>query len=142
MNENVEDVSSETLIGAEASSNAVCGQVESSTLTDEFEYLFMTKCSCQAPFDADDMKDDEKVRFYTRVIEAKTLQIVFEDVSPFVTCKSKSLSKFQEMVMSLIKNRLNVPYQDLSYRFGVSVSTVYRTYISWMAVMDTQLSPF
>ena len=32
LNENVEDVSSETLIGAEASSNAVCGQVESSTL--------------------------------------------------------------------------------------------------------------
>ena len=141
LNENVEDVSSETLIGAEANSNAVCGQVESSTQTDEFEYLFMTKCSCQAPFDADDMKDDEKVRFYTGVTEAKTLQVVFEHVSPFVTRKSKSLSKFQEMVMSLIKNRLNVPYQDLSYRFGVSVSTVYRTYITWMAVMDARLSP-
>lgn len=147
LNENVEDVAShfETLSVADVEANknetVKCDQAESSTQTDEFEYLFSSKCSCKAPFDADDMTDDEKVRFYTGLTEAKTLQLVFEHVSPFVTRKSKSLSKFQEMVMSLMKNRINVPYQDLSYRFGVSVSTVYRIYTTWMEVMDARLSP-
>ena len=112
---------------------------ESGTQTEEFDYLFH-KCSCKPPFDAEDMQNDEKVRFYTGLAEARTLQILFEHVSPYVLRKSQSLTKFQELVMLLIKVRLNVPFQDLAYRFGVSVSTVSRTFSTWIGVMDSRLT--
>ena len=86
------------------------------------------------------MQNDEKVRFYTGLAEARTLQILFEHVSPYVLRKSQSLTKFQELVMLLIKVRLNVPFQDLAYRFGVSVSTVSRTFSTWIGVMDSRLT--
>ena len=41
--------------------------------------------------------------------------------------------------MVLIKMRLNVPLQDLSYRFVVSVTTVSRIFSFWMVVMDVRL---
>ena len=40
----------------------------------------------------------------------------------------------------LIKLRLNVPFQDLAYHFGVSVLTFSRTFTSWIRVMDSRLS--
>ena len=41
--------------------------------------------------------------------------------------------------MVLIKLRLNVPLQDLAYRFMVSVTTVSRIFLFWMVVMDVSL---
>ena len=66
--------------------------------------------------------------------------VVFDHVSPYVTRKTQSLDRFQELVMVLMKLRLNVSYQDLAYRFMVSLSTVSRIFSSWMIVMDTRLS--
>ena len=43
--------------------------------------------------------------------------------------------------MVLMKLRLNVPLQDLAYRFMVSVPTVSRMFSSWMVVMDTRFFP-
>ena len=40
-----------------------------------------------------------------------------------------------------MKLRLNVPMQDLSYRFFISVSTVTRIFHNWINVMDKRLSP-
>ena len=71
------------------------------------------------------------------------LNTTFCFVSPFVSRKSKTLTLFQEFVMVLIKLhvRLNVPLQDLAFRFGVSLSTVSRTFTAWLTVMDVRLSP-
>ena len=41
--------------------------------------------------------------------------------------------------MVLIKLRLNVPFQDLAYRFLVSVATVSRIFWSWINAMDYRL---
>lgn len=35
-----------------------------------------------------------------------------------------------------------MPFEDLAYRFNVSVSTVSRTFQAWMIVMDCRLQPF
>ena len=43
--------------------------------------------------------------------------------------------------MVLMKLRLNVPLQDLAYRFDISLSTVSRIFSAWMTVMDIKLSP-
>ena len=41
-----------------------------------------------------------------------------------------------------MKLKLNMPFEDLAYRFNVSVSTVSRTFQAWMIVMDCRLQPF
>ena len=45
--------------------------------------------------------------------------VVFEHVIPRVTRRTQSLDRFQEFVMVLMKLRLNVPFQDLAYRFTI-----------------------
>ena len=67
--------------------------------------------------------------------------VVFVNVSPHVTRKTLSLDRFQEFVIVLMKLRLNMPQQDLAYRFQVSHSTVSRIFSSWLVVMDTRLFP-
>ena len=41
-----------------------------------------------------------------------------------------------------MKLKLNMPFEDLAYRFNVSFSTVSRTFQAWMIVMDCTLQPF
>ena len=65
--------------------------------------------------------------------------VVFDHVSPYVTRKTLSLDRFQEFVIVLMKLRLNMPLQDLAYRFMVSHSTVSWIFSSWLVVMDTRL---
>ena len=40
-----------------------------------------------------------------------------------------------------MKLKLNMPLEDLAYRFNVSVSTISRVFLAWMVAMDTRLSP-
>ena len=97
--------------------------VNAATQTSEFEYLF---CATKTqPFTEDYFKDsDDKTRFYTGLPDFDVLMTTFNFVSPHVTRRTKTLSPFQEFVMALIKLRLNVPNQDLAYRFEMSLSTV------------------
>ena len=36
--------------------------------------------------------------------------------------------------------KLNMPMQDLAYRFGISIATVSRTFSAWMVVLDARLA--
>ena len=65
----------------------------------------------------------------------------FNFISPHSTRRCPSLSLFQEFIIVLMKLRLNVPLQDLAYRFDISLSTVSRILSAWMTVMDVRLSP-
>eukprot|EP00795_Rhopilema_esculentum_P009843 gene9843-18421_t len=88
---------------------------DSTTQTEEFDYMFKTP---KPFFDREDMLEDEKVLFYTGLPTLKLLDAVYEHVAQYVTRRSLTLTKYQELVLALIKLRLNVPYQDLAYRFG------------------------
>ena len=81
----------------------------------------------QAPT-RDFFDSDSKVLFYTGLPSLEILMVVFEHVSPHVTRKTLSLDRFQEFVIVLMKLRLNMPLQDLAYRFQVSHSTVSRIF--------------
>ena len=61
-------------------------------------------------------------------------------VAPHVSRRTQMLDPFQEFVMVLMKLRLNVPFQDLDYRFMVSVPTVSQNFWSWINAMDNRLS--
>ena len=110
------------------------------TQTEEFDYLF--KETVTQPFtESYFVNNEDRVRFYTRLPGFDVLKVAFGFVSPFITRRSKTLTLFQEFIMVLMKLRLNVPLQDLAFRFGVSLSTVSRTFSAWMIVMDIRLSP-
>ena len=113
------------------------GQKEAGSQTEEFDYMFMP-AGYQAP-DQEYFDSDAKVRFYTGLPSYEVLMVVFEHVSSHVSRQTQNLSRFQEFVMVLIKLRLNVPLQDLAYRFVVSVTTVSRIFSYWMVVMDVRL---
>ena len=119
---------------------AIFPPVDAETQTEDFEYMFDRPSGYQAP-DRDFFQTDDKVRFYTGLPSFEILMVAFEYVSPHVTRKTQSLSRFQEFVMVLMELRLNVPLQDPAYRFMVSVPTVSRIFSSWMVVMDTRLFP-
>jgi len=100
------------------------------TQTEEFDYLFHTS-TAKPPFDETYFaNDNEKVRFYT----------VLQYVSKLVVRKSPTLSQFEEFVLTLMKLKLNMPMQDLAYRFGISIATVSRTFSAWMVVLDARLA--
>ena len=86
-------------------------------------------------------EDNGKVSFYTGLPTCEVLEATFDHASPFVKRRTQSLTLFQEMVMVLMKLRRDVPHQDLAYRFGVSQSTVSRTFAHWLLIMDIRLSP-
>ena len=113
---------------------------DAETQTKEFEYMF-SQATYQAP-DREYFKSDDKVRFYTGLPSYEVLMVVFKHVSPHVSRRSLNLDSFQEFVMVLMKLRLNVPFQDLAYRFMISLSTVSRIFSSWILVMDSRLSCF
>ena len=92
----------------------------------------------QAP-DQEYLDSDAKVKFYTGLPSYEVLMVVFDHVSSQVSRQTQNLSRFQEFVMVLIKLRLNVPLQDLAYRFVVSFTTVSRIFSYWMVVMDVRL---
>ena len=80
------------------------------TQTEEIEYLFCTP-AVKRPFnEAYFAHDNDKIRFYTG--------LPAYDV----------VSKFQEIVLTLMKLKLNMPMQDLAYCFGISLSTVSRIF--------------
>ena len=93
------------------------------TQTEEFDYLF--KETVTQPFtESYFVNNEDRVRFYTGLPGFDVLKVAFGFVSPFITRRSKTLTLFQEFIMVLMKLRLNVPPQDLAFRFGVSLSTV------------------
>ena len=85
---------------------------------------------------------DEKVRFYTGLPSLEVLMVVFDHVASHVKRQTQSLDRFQEFIIVLMKLRLNVPLQDLAYRFVVSISTISRIFFHWIVVMDKRLFPF
>ncbi|XP_068713323.1 uncharacterized protein [Montipora foliosa] len=119
--------------------NEDCQTTSSMSQTEEFEYMFSG--SGYRPPTQDYFNTDEKVRFYTGLPSTEILLTVLDHVSTSITRRSQTISKFQEFIMVLMKLRLNIPFQELAYRFQVSLPTVSRLFSSWLTVMDSRLSP-
>ena len=110
---------------------------DAETQTEEFSYMFY-RPTYQAP-NREYLRSDDKVHFYTGLPSHQVLVATLNHVAPHVIRRTQTLDPFQEFVMVLIKLRLNVPFQDLAYRFLVSVPTVSRIFWSWINAMDYRL---
>ena len=85
-------------------------------------------------------ENDDKTKFYTGIANFVLLTHVFNLVAKHMKHTStNALPPFLEFIITLMKIKLNCPFQDLAYRFGVSVSTVSRIFDKWIDIMSTRL---
>ncbi|KAI1899740.1 hypothetical protein AGOR_G00064870 [Albula goreensis] len=107
---------------------------ENQALKESVEKMSLTEVSLR--------NDPAKVRFYTGLPNYFVFETVMWLLSPHMKGdKSVKLSKFQQLLLTLMRLRLDLKNQDLAYRFGVQVSTVARTVHSVVNIMSTTLVP-
>ncbi|KAM4730879.1 uncharacterized protein FYW61_009070 [Anableps anableps] len=86
--------------------------------------------------------DAEKVKFYTGLPNYFVLETVMWLLAPHMDgMKNMKLSKFQQLLLTLMRLRLDLRNQDLGYRFGVKVGTVARTVHRMVNIMSSTLVP-
>ena len=83
---------------------------------------------------------DTKTSYYTGFPNYETFRVVFEKASKHVKRKNTKLSLQDEMFLALIKLRQNPGMEDLSYRFGISVSLVTKIFHIWLDALYQVLS--
>ena len=96
-------------------------------------------------FMEENFKDDnKKVKYYTGLPSYSVLKALFdymsEDLQLPSTITSAKKSVFEQLIMVLMKLRLNLGDQDLAYWFQVTQSTVSRYLNRWIDVLYTCLS--
>ncbi|KAM7305805.1 uncharacterized protein ISCGN_015701 [Ixodes scapularis] len=80
-------------------------------------------------------RDPKKVKCYTGLESFDVLLGVYHLIECAVHhTATNSLSKFQEFLVFLMKLRLNLTFQDLAFRFGVSEATTSRVFDRWLHV--------
>ncbi|XP_061182386.1 uncharacterized protein LOC133190715 [Saccostrea echinata] len=87
-------------------------------------------------------QDDEKVKHYTGLCYA-TLMALYTFLEPHITYTSRStLTKFQKLVLTLMKLRHNFGIQDLGYRFKVTPSCVSKVFLDMIHIMYVRMKCF
>ena len=80
--------------------------------------------------------NDVKVKYYTGLPNFAILMALFNSLVPCVENGNGSvLSRFQQMMVVLMKLHLNLGDQDIAFRFGVNQSTVSRCFSKWIDVI-------
>lgn len=110
----------------------MCLRQENDNLRKELEGLKLTEDTFR--------EKDEKVLFYTGLSNWKTLFCLFSYICEHLK-QSTVLSPFQQLLLTLIRMRLNLAGEDLGFRFGVSVSTVSRTFTNVLEILYLCLRP-
>ena len=81
----------------------------------------------------------DKVSFYTGLPNVDVLDVIFDLVHMHLTANGK-LSKYQQMLLCLIRLRMNYLFKDLAYQLNISVATVQRSFHSVLDVLYQRLS--
>lgn len=120
-----------------------CTQVQEECKTLERSKAESENIAAQASLSQESfLNKDAKVKYYTGLPNYATLIALFHFLSPCVEVGSRSvLSAFQQMIVVLMKLRLNVGDQDIAFRCGVSQSTISRCFNKWIDAMNVRMKP-
>ena len=92
--------------------------------------------------ESDLVDNDRKVLYYTGLNLWELLNTLFQYVKPQLCSHvQSSLSPFQQLLVTLMRLRLNLPGRDLAYRFSVHESTVSRIFARVLEVLFANLKP-
>ncbi|KAJ3592460.1 hypothetical protein NHX12_007587 [Muraenolepis orangiensis] len=116
-------------------------QKENQALRESLEKMSLSESSLR--------NDPEKVRFYTGLPNYYVLETVMWLLAPHMddddamasSKASARLSKFQQLLLTLVRLRLDLRNQDLAYRFGVGIGTVTRAVRRAVDAMSSTLVP-
>ncbi len=87
-------------------------------------------------------KNDQKVCFYTGLPTWDILQKLLKYIEPcFATTSRSLLSPCQQLLLTLMRLRLNLLGVDLGFRFNIHMSTVSRIYSQVIDILYYRLKP-
>ena len=93
----------------------------------------------QREYGCDMIRDnDEATSYYTGFSSWALFQFLLSHLSEFYPCCRK-VSHPDGLLLALMRLRLNLHIEDLSYRFDVSLSTVHDVFQKWLEVMFVHL---
>ncbi|CAL9689341.1 unnamed protein product [Knipowitschia caucasica] len=85
-------------------------------------------------------KSNDKTKFYTGLPNFLVLMQVFSLCEPYISASPlSSLDKFRQLILVLMRLRLNLPLKDLAYRFEISESTACRIFREVLSVLNRRL---
>ena len=98
---------------------------------------------CAITLDEESFRDnDEKCVFFTGIPKWEVLLVLLAYLKPQLsTASRRALTPFQQLLLTLMRLRLNLSGQDLAYQFNAHSSTVSRTFTYVIEVMCTRLKP-
>ncbi len=85
-------------------------------------------------------EDDGKVLYYTGLGSMKLFSTLLAYIEPYLKDRS-SLTKFQQLLLTLMRLRLSLSGQDLGYRFQIHQSSVSRIFEYVIGVLYSKLKP-
>ena len=95
----------------------------------------------ESRYDEDAIKQsNEKVRFYTDLTNWELLHLLLMFIQPYLRQRSV-LTPFQQLLITLIRLRLNLSVKDLAYHFGGHYSTISRTFLAVINTLHYRLKP-
>ena len=114
-----------------------CAQI---TLLQENVKLLQRKVMSLALDQGSFRNDDEKVRYYTGLTNWTILLELFQYIEGSIISQGHSvISPFQQLILTLMRLRLSLSGQDLSYRFSIHSSTVSRIFTSILYILYERL---
>ena len=86
--------------------------------------------------------NDGKLCFFTGLPSWDILQKLFKYVHPCLSSTSRSLlTPFQQLLLTLMRLRLNLSCADLGFRFNIHMSTVSRIFTQVIEILYYRLRP-
>lgn len=95
-----------------------------------------------SPYSMESLRDnDEKVKYFTGLPGFSVLFTLFNYLEEYLTARN-SMTKFESLVLVLVKLRLNLSNQFLAYEFNLTAATISRIFSSVVEVMFIRMKPF
>ena len=95
-----------------------------------------------SPYAMESLRDnDEKVKYLTGLPGYSVLHTLFIYLEDYIPSRN-SMSKFESLVLVLVKLRLNLSNQFLAYEFNLTPATISRIFSDVLEVMYFRMKPF